>query len=386
MVQEGIILGHKVSEAGIEVEKDKEDVMVNLVAPNSVKGVISFLGHAGFYRSWCCAGTKERQEASCQLPTEKEMLAIFYAFDKFMYYLVGSKVVVYTDYAALRYLMTKKDAKPRLLRWVLLLQEFDMEIKDKKGIENGVADHLSRLRDPRILLECHGSAYAGHNADFKTVAKILQSGFWWPNMFIDAQEFVIRLHGPLISSHGNQYILVAVDYVSKWVEAVASPTNDAKVVVKLFKTIIFPRFGVPRVVISDGGSYFVNKSLEGLLKKYGVKHKVASPSHPLTSGQVEDSFQNSYWYVTLQSPLWDSCHLLVELGYKAMWAVKLLNFDIKTAQEKRLLQLHELEEIRLDAYESSRIYKERTKTFHYQKIMKRDFKEGDQVLFFQLKA
>ncbi|KAL0864772.1 hypothetical protein Bca101_043890 [Brassica carinata] len=78
--------------------------------------------------------------------TEKEMLAIVFAFEKFRSYLVGSKVIVYTDHAALRHLLAKKDAKPRLLRWILLLQEFDLEIRDKPGIENGVADHLSRLR------------------------------------------------------------------------------------------------------------------------------------------------------------------------------------------------------------------------------------------------
>ena len=225
----------------------------------------------------------------------------------------------------------------------------------------------------------------------------------------------IDFMGPFPMSFGNKYILVTVDYVSKWVEAIASPTNDSRVVIKMFKTIIFPRFGVPRVVISDGGSHFINKIFESLMKKNGVKHKVAKPNHPQTSGQVEVSNREikailektmgttrKDWYVKLDDALWayrtafktplgttpfnlvygKSCHLPVELEYKALWAVKLLNFNIKTATEKRLIQLHELDEIRLDAFESSRIYKEKTKAFHDKKILRCEFKAGDQVLLF----
>ena len=95
--------------------------------------------------------------------------------------------------------------------------------------------------------------------------------------------------GHFPSSRGNKYILVAVDYVSKLVEAVAGPTNDSRVVPKLFKRIIFPRFGVPRVLINDNGMHFIEKKLEALLKKYGVHYKYSLGYHPQTSGQVEIS-------------------------------------------------------------------------------------------------
>ncbi|CAA7045210.1 unnamed protein product [Microthlaspi erraticum] len=443
-------------------------------------------------------------EAQCKYATtEKELLAVVFAFEKFRSYLVGSKVIVHTDHAALKYLLTKKDAKPRLLRWILLLQEFDLEIKDKKGIDNGVADHLSRmkidddvplddslpdehvyavekkkfLRDirryfwdepylykhctdgvyrrcvadeeiPGILFHCHSSSYAGHFATYKTVSKALQAGYWWPTMFRDAHRFVskcdvcqrqgniskrnempqnfilevevfdvwgVDFMGPFPSSYGNLYILVAVDYVSKWVEALASPTNDAKVVMKMFKSVIFPRFGVPRVVISDGGSHFINRTFDNMLKRHGVKHKVATPYHPQTSGQVELSNREiknilqktagttgKDWAAKLDDALWayrtayktpigttpfnlvygKACHLPVELEYKAAWAVKQMNYDMKSAAERRNMQLVELDEIRHLAYDSSKIYKERTKAYHDKKILKRNFSQGDQVLLF----
>ena len=82
--------------------------------------------------------------------TEKEMLVVVLAYDKFHSYLIGTKVIVFTDHAVLRYLFSKKDAKPRLIRWILLLQEFDLEVQDKKGSENSVVDHLSRLEQDEV--------------------------------------------------------------------------------------------------------------------------------------------------------------------------------------------------------------------------------------------
>ena len=224
MVEDGIVLGHKISKRGIEVDPAKVSVIEKLPPPTSVTGVRSFLGHAGFYRRFikkfseiarpltnllqkdvefqfdvaCAKAFEILKDALTNAPivqapdwnlpfilmcdasdfavgvvlgqkvekklnvisyasltldaaqknyttTDKEMLAVVFAFDKFRPYLVCNKAIVYTDHAAIRYLMAKKDAKPRLIRWVLLLKEFDIEILDKKGSENTVADHLSRL-------------------------------------------------------------------------------------------------------------------------------------------------------------------------------------------------------------------------------------------------
>ncbi|GJZ66811.1 reverse transcriptase domain-containing protein [Tanacetum coccineum] len=349
--------------------------------------------------------------------TEKEMLAVVYAFEKFRPYLVLSKSIVYTDHSALKYLMNKQDAKPRLLRWVLLLQEFDITIRDKKGSENLAADHLSRLENPHkdvlenkdinenfpletlgvisngnqiirrcvhgqeandILKACHEGPTGGHHSANLTARKVFDAGFFWPTIYRDAHTMIkscdtcqrqgkisqrdempqnaiqvckifdvwgIDFIGPFPSSHGNKYILVAVDYLSKWVEAKALPTNDARVV------------------------------FAKVMSKYGVTHHLATAYHPQTSGQVEVSNRglkhilertvrenHASWSDKLDDALWafrtsfktpigympyklvyrKSCHLPIELEHKAYWALKHANFDLKTAGDHRKLQLNEL--------------------------------------------
>nr|GEY10195.1 reverse transcriptase domain-containing protein [Tanacetum cinerariifolium] len=284
--------------------------------------------------------------------TEKEMLAVVYAFEKFRSYLIMNKCIVHTDHSALKYLFSKKDAKARLLRWVLLLQEFDFDVIDIKGSENLAVNHMSRLENPyenvldpkeinekfpletlsmvtsrgnsdtpwftdfanyhagnflvkvcadqvirrcvygkealKILKACHNGPTGGHHGVNLTAKKVFDAGFFWPTIYKDVHELVkhcdscqrqgkisqrdempqnaiqnceifdvwgIDFMGPFPSSRGNEYILVAVDYFSKWVEAKAFPTNNARVVCKFLKSL-FARFGAPRAIISDRDTLF----------------------------------------------------------------------------------------------------------------------------------
>ncbi|XP_049366220.1 uncharacterized protein LOC125831072 [Solanum verrucosum] len=149
--------------------------------------------------------------------------------------------------------------------------------------------------------------------------------------------------------------------MSKRVEAVSLPTNDAKVVVKFIRKHIFTRFGTPRAIISDGGNHFINNSVHSLLAKYGVRHKVATTYHPQTSGQVETIYKTSIETFPYRMVFGKARHLPAELEHKAYWAIKKLNLDVKFAGRKRITQLHELEKFSLHAYENDKLYKEKTK-------------------------
>ncbi|XP_024013525.1 uncharacterized protein LOC112087783 [Eutrema salsugineum] len=436
MVRDGIVLGHKVSAAGIEVDRAKIDVMTSLPPPDSAKSVRSFLGHAGFYRRFIKDFSKIARPLTALLCKDAkfeftdECLA---AFEQIKHALISAPIVQppdwnlpfevmcdASDFAVGAVLGQKKDKKLHAIYYAKAEPENFKGYAKKKFLRELQRYHWD---EPYLYKHCSDGIYRRCIAESECDAcqrrgKISKRHEMPQNFILEVEVFDcwgIDFMGPFPSSYGNKYILVAVDYVSKWVEAIASPTNDSSVVLKMFKTIIFPRFGVPRIVISDGGSHFINKIFEKILRKHGVHHRVVTPYHPQTSGQVEVSNRQikeilektvgktrKDWAAKLDDALWayrtafktplgttpfhllygKPCHLPVEIEHKAAWAIKLMNFDIKSAAERRLIQLNELDEIRYHAYENSKLYKERTKAYHDSKILSRQFEPNDQVLLY----
>ncbi|GJX92617.1 reverse transcriptase domain-containing protein [Tanacetum coccineum] len=399
-------------------------------------------------------------------------MAVVFAFDKFRSYLILSKTIVHIDHSALKHLFKKQDAKPHLIRWILFLQEFDIEIKDRKGTENVVVDHLSRIENdelsddsevddnfPRETLMEINTKDKPWFADFANylVADIIPKGmtyqqknkffsdlkhYFWeePCLFKVCSDGIIRRYdemplnniqvceifdvwgidfmGPFPKSHKFEYILVAVDYVSKWPEAQALPTNDARVVITFLKKL-FCHFGMPKALISDRGTHFCNKIMEKMMKRYGVNHHFSTSYHPQTSSQVKNTIRalkrilektvkdnHAIWSRKLDDALWvfrtsyktptgttpykliygKNCHLPFEIEHRAYWALKNCNPDLIAVGEKRMFQLHELDELRHQAYENSRLYKARTKVWHDRKLqMRKEFKHGNKVLLFHSK-
>ncbi|GKF36359.1 reverse transcriptase domain-containing protein [Tanacetum coccineum] len=175
--------------------------------------------------------------------------------------------------------------------------------------------------------------------------------------------------GPFPSSRVNKYILVAVDYLSKWVKAKMLPTNDARFVVNILKSL-FARFGTPRAIMIN------------LLKTVGENRASWSDKLDDALWAFRTAFKTPIGCTPYKLMYRKAYHLPIEPEHKAYWALKHCNFDLKTAGDHRKVQMNELNELRDQAYENSLIYKEKTKKIHDSKIKNRVFSIGDRVLLF----
>ncbi|GKA12722.1 reverse transcriptase domain-containing protein [Tanacetum coccineum] len=291
-----------------------------------------------------------------------------------------------------------------------------------------------------ILTAYHNGPTGGHHGVNYTAKKVFDFVFYWPTIYRDAHDWShgVTLVNVREKSHkkmkcpkmqfkyvrsltcgalilwARSRLLEAVEYLSKWVEAKALPTNDARVVVKFLKSL-FARFGTPRAIISDRGTHFCNDQFAKVMLKYEVTHRLSTAYHPQTSGQVEVSNRGlkrilertigenrASWSDNLDDALWafrtasktpirctlyklvygKACHLPIELEHKAYWALKHCNFNLKTAGDHQKVQMNELNELRDQAYENSLIYKEKTKKIHDSKIKNHVFNISDRVLLF----
>ncbi|XP_062080618.1 uncharacterized protein LOC133785389 [Humulus lupulus] len=441
MVNEGIVLGHNISKKGIEVDRAKISTIENFPLPVSVKGVRSFLGHAGFYRRFIKDFSKVSKPLSTLLMNEvtfdfdekcqqafrilKEKLIsapiVFAPQWNFPFELmcgandfaVGAvlgqrvdKVVVYMDHSVIKYLIIKKDSKPRLIRWILLLQEFDVEIKDKKGTENLVADHLSRLEvdedslDKGIqindsfpdeqLFEVSVCKNVPWFADYVNyfAAKVIPSEmtrqqlkkfysevkhYYWeePILYKHCPDQVIRRCVPeeemlsilthCHSLHCSGHFGGTRTATKVLQKAVATPNCDGKEVLKFLHKNIFTQFSTPRAIISDRGSHFCNKWFTALCARYGVHHRKALFYHPIANGQAK----------VLTREIKGTLEKTVNTSRKD-WSKKLDDslWAYRTAFKT------------LIAYENAKIYKEKSKAFHDKRILRKDFQPGDKVLLF----
>ncbi|GKA00340.1 reverse transcriptase domain-containing protein [Tanacetum coccineum] len=314
MVKEGIVLGHKVSSAGLEVDKAKIDIPllqefdIEIKDRKGTKNVAA--DHLSRIENNKTSNDSEVDdnflgETLTEINTKDEPW-----FVDFSNYLVAGIIPKGMTYQ-------QKNKFFSDLKHYFWEEPYLFKVCSDGMIRRCVSGPETRL----ILDQCHHGPTGGHYRPNVTAKKVMDSGFYWPTIIKEAHTLVslckacqkteniskrdemplnniqvceifdiwgIDFMGPFPKSHKFEYILVAVDYVSKWAEAQALPTNDARVVITFLKKL-FCRFGMPKALISDRGTHFCNKIMERTMKRYGVNHRFSTSYHPQTSGQVENT-------------------------------------------------------------------------------------------------
>nr|GEV25488.1 reverse transcriptase domain-containing protein [Tanacetum cinerariifolium] len=312
MVKEGIVLGHNISKNGIEVDKSKVNVIAKLPHPTTVKGIYSkarLLQWIVLLQEFkfklidtkgaenLAADHLSRLENSHQnVLYPKEINETFSLetlnmvsfrgnsstpwFADFANYHVGNFIVKVMS-------SQQKNKFFKDVKHYFLDDPFLFKICADQVIRRCVHDQEAI----DILKACHNGPTGGHHGP-NYIAKKISQRDEMPQNSIQVYEIFdvwgIDFVGPFSSSRGNKYLLVAVNYFSKWVEAKALPTNDARVVCKFLKSL-FSRFGTPRAIINDRGMHFYNDQFAKVMLMYGVTQRLTTVYHPQTSGQVEVS-------------------------------------------------------------------------------------------------
>eukprot|EP00253_Pinus_taeda_P028250 PITA_28250 len=512
MMMEGLILGHYISAAGIQLDPAKIQILFLIPTPTTQTEISSDASDTAIgavlgreedrkpYAIYYISKKISLAELNYTV-TENEFLAVIHAVNKFRHYITRYPVILYTDHSAIKYLANKPITNGRITRWLILLQEFDITIKDRSRKENLVADFLLRMPKPAdaaavedqfldehlfsvavqtpwyvdvsnyltvgklpkhltpneqnqivqrstrfswiggylfhtgadmhirrciredeifdILKACHDGPCGGNFADHRIGHKVLQIGYYWPTIFKDAKKFVqacdsfqragcpiqsdemplkpqlfiepfgrwaLDFVGPINpSSNQKTYILVATEYVTKWVEAEAFPRAiEGSVIQFLFH--LFVRYGLPREIITYGGPQFAGNRIAATLNNYHVQHKITTPYHPQENGQVESSNKiietivmktvashRRDWAARLPEALWAyrttwrsitgySPYQLVfgnqpifpiEFEIQTLRTTQEVGLDLAEAQINRLQQINELDKIRLSELQNT---------------------------------